>query len=404
MMQSASSLFEPSLESKSFSTLLHKQILNLIQKDGFISFARFMEQALYAPKIGYYCNPFPKFGFEGDFITAPEASSLFSKTLAQQCKEILISLGEGSILELGAGSGRMAADILLELERTKTLPEHYYILEVSPTLKTIQQKNLFLKCPHLYERIVWLDPALGSSPEENQLAIQQGQLKGIPKIPPKFPFNGIILANELFDALPVHRFQITKNGVEEKVVCQENGQLTWGVQYNSKLTMPEYEFLNLLDIGYVSEIHLCLKDKIKTYANFLNKGVMLFIDYGFPRKEYYHPDRNQGTLMCHYHHRTNQNPFWYPGLQDITAHVDFTAIAEAGTDNALEVLGFAHQAGFLLGAGLLDFDHSLSQKQAIHMLTSPAEMGELFKVIALGKDYSGKRLSGFSLINHVHKL
>lgn len=347
-----------------------------------IPFVDFMQLALYAPGLGYYSSNLAKLGKEGDFITAPELTSLFGQTLANQCLQIMKTLESPVLFEYGAGTGRLCVDILSHLERLKSLPETYFILEVSANLRHRQDALIQAHIPHLAQRVVWL----------NSL--------------PETPFNGIILANEVLDAMPVHRFMHAEQGIMESYIkLDDKGDLTEVFKpcVNQRLLTFIEDRLNLTTSPYLSEVNLFLDDWIQNSYTCLNKGVMLLIDYGFPRHEYYHPDRNQGTLMCHYQHKAHPNFLLHPGEQDITAHVDFTHVAESGHAAGFHVAGFTNQAFFLLGNGLLDCINTLDNekdqvkaKQAIKELTSPAEMGELFKVMALSKDCD-MDLNGFQL-------
>lgn len=327
-----------------------------------ISFARFMELALYTPLLGYYSTHRPKIGKHGDFITAPEISPLFAQCVAKQCLQILESLGHGDILELGAGTGQFAKDILLALEQLDSLPTHYYILEISAALRDEQQALLQQSCPHLLSRVRWLTDL------------------------PENGIQGIIFANEVLDALPVHRFHIADNQIKECCVVSENNRFTWQIAEptTSLLTESINPLLPLPD-GYESEINLMLPGFIKQLANALNKGTILLIDYGYGRDEYYHPDRSQGTFMCFYQHQQHTNPFLHVGEQDITAHVDFTEVATEALDNSLTLAGYTTQASFLLACGLLEFSDANQHTKAIKLLTLPSEMGEIIKVMGLNK-------------------
>ncbi len=337
-------------------------------RGGSISFARFMELALYAPGLGYYAAGKHKFGAPGDFITAPELGALFARCLARPCRSILAQLGGGDILEAGAGSGALAADLLLELEALGRLPERYLILELSDELRDRQDETLRRKAPHLLERIHWLDTLPGR-------------------------FRGMVLANELLDAMPVERFRIAQDGVRQLHVAWENDRFVWREKPADEAIRRRVEPL-ALPPGYTSEINLQAEAWVRSVADVLEQGVMLLVDYGFPRAEFYHPQRTDGTLMCHYRHRAHADPLTLVGLQDITAHVDFTAIAEAGTETGLSLLGYTSQAAFLIGCGLEqlmsasvpeDVRAHLGLTQQVKKLTSPHEMGELYKVIALGR-------------------
>lgn len=350
---------------------------------GCISFARFMELALYAPGLGYYSGGSRKLGAEGDFITAPEWSPLFARCLARQLEQAFTVMDGGDILEVGPGSGVMAADLLEALAHAACLPGRYFLLERSGELRARQQNLLKNRLPHLYDRLVWLE-----------------QL-------PEPGFRGVVLANELLDALPVHCFTVTETSAAELYVRTDHGRWQWQADAPSSAELARrIERLTQemhLPVGYVSEVNLAAEAWIRSIANVLDAGVILLIDYGFPRHEYYHPDRSSGTLMCHYRHRTHDDPFVLVGLQDITAHVDFTAMAEAAHDAGLRVAGYTTQAAFLLANGITEFMEDagdelsrLERALQIKKLTLPHEMGELFKVLALTRNF-GEQLQGFTL-------
>jgi SAM-dependent MidA family methyltransferase len=380
-MKSNHSLLSPSPEALTHSEKLIQVIRDEITKnESAISFARFMELVLYAPGLGYYSAGSHKLGEQGDFITAPEISPLFAQCLAKQCEQILRNLQNGKILEIGAGSGVMAADLLLELERLDVLPEKYFILEVSADLRDRQSLLLQTRIPHLFSRIEWL----------NQI--------------PSEKFMGIILANEVLDAMPVHCFRYDKNAVNEVYVAWEENKFIKVLREPRDEIKIFCETLTLPDRPYTSEVNLFFSEWLSSITACLEKGLILLIDYGFPHHEYYHADRHMGTLMCHYRHHAHCDPFVLVGLQDITAHVDFTRVAESAEAVNLHVAGFTNQAAFLLNCGLLDFfsgdgrnsRHQLEMSQAIQKLTSPAEMGELFKVMALTRELNDIELVGFA--------
>lgn len=355
-----------------------KQAIN--EAGGAIPFVEFMNKALYTPDLGYYSAGFHKFGAEGDFITAPEISPLFSKCLAKQCSQILANFDDGIILEFGAGSGIMAANILKELEHLNCLPTHYFILEISANLKWQQKKTIRTQIPHLFDRVQWLDSL------------------------PREPLQGVILANEVLDAMPVHRFRLDEQDVSELYVSlatfnnsPSETSFVWQFlsTHDESLRLAVEALRPTLPIGYISEMHLVLPAWIQSAADVLATGMVLLIDYGFPNREYYHPQRDQGTLMCHYQHHVHDNPLILLGLQDITAHIDFTAVAEAALTAGLQVSGYTNQANFLLACGLPDLlsmlnpedtETYLRQTQQAKALILPSEMGELFKVIALTRD------------------
>ncbi|WP_455204894.1 class I SAM-dependent methyltransferase [Kaarinaea lacus] len=353
---------------------------------GRISFAEFMSLALYAPGLGYYTAGKQKFGVSGDFITAPELSPLFSQCLARQCQQILSELHQQStqalvILEAGGGSGVMAAQLLAELERLDSLPEQYFILELSADLRQRQQQTLTETVPHLMPLVQWLDTL------------------------PKQGIEGVLLANEVLDAMPVHRV-VLDDHAQEYYVGWDGERFIWQTgEISSQALLDRVSALPRdLPRPYVTEINLAASAWVTTLASVIKKGVALLIDYGFPRHEYYHEQRRNGTLMCHYRHRSHDNPFVYPGLQDITAHVDFTAVADAAVDAGFNVAGFNTQGFFLLACGLeniiasvdIDSTEYIRLSQQIKLLTLPHEMGELFKVLALTKNFSAQ-LMGFSL-------
>ena len=371
----------PDSDALAYSAALQQRIADEIAAaGGWIGFERFMELVLYAPGMGYYSGGAQKFGAAGDFVTAPEMTPLFARTLATQAAQIM-ALSTPQIIEVGAGSGRLAADLLLELESLSALPERYGILELSGELRERQRQRVAQIAPHLLDRVVWLD-----------------------RLPERF--DGLVLANELLDAMPVHLAVWQEEAIFERGVAWEAGGLVWSDRPASGRLLERAQALAdeySLPSGYVSEIGLAAADWTASWAGILGRGALLLIDYGFPRHEYYHPQRNAGTLMCHYRHQAHTDPFFLPGLQDITAHVDFTAIVEAGFNAGLELLGYTTQAVFLLNCGLGDVLARISvedtasylpQAQATQKLISPAEMGELFKVIVLGREI-GEPLLGF---------
>ena len=372
----------PTPDAQLFSAALKQRIADeIVAAGGWIDFAHFMTLALYAPGMGYYSGGAHKFGPAGDFVTAPELSPLFSYTLAAQVAQIL-ALSAPQIIEVGAGSGRLAADLLAELEQRGALPERYAILELSGELRARQQQMLTQRVPHLLPRISWLDRL----PEH---------------------FDGLILGNELLDALPTHRVCWEATNILEEGVVWQNGEFVWASRPASGRVREAAQVLAdelILPAAYTSEINLAARDWIASMADLLGQGALLLIDYGFPRSEFYHPQRSSGSLMCHYRHHAHDDPFFWPGLQDITAHVDFTALTETACQAGLTLLGYTTQAEFLLNCGLLDVlsrtpaEESLRylpQAQAVQTLISPAEMGDLFKVIAFGRGID-ETLIGFA--------
>lgn len=371
------------------SEKLIERIVDTMHEQGsVIGFDQYMKMALYEPGLGYYSAGSSKFGSAGDFITAPELSSLFSQCLAHQCAEILNGLGMGSILELGAGTGIMARDLLLELEKQNSLPETYFILEVSADLKQRQQDYLNKAIPHLIERVVWLD----ALPEKR--------------------LSGVILANEVLDALPVSRFKKISSGFKEMQVGWDENKFVW-VEGDAELDMTnaleklQQDLSSPFPENYVSEINMRLEPWLSALNDTLEQGVMLFIDYGYSAAEYYHPERSDGSLLCHYRHQVHADPFFYPGLQDITSSVNFTAVAECADSLGLNVSGYTNQTYFLFACGLeslvadinkLDIKEQVKITQQVRVLTLPEEMGERFKVLALTKKYD-HALKGFALMD-----
>jgi SAM-dependent MidA family methyltransferase len=359
---------------------------------GWLSFERFMDLALYAPGLGYYSGGTRKLGVDGDFTTAPEVSSLFGRCVAVQCAEVLRALRSPSILEIGAGSGRLAVDVLARLESLGQLPQSYRILEISADLRERQRALLEERLPHLLDRIDWLDR------------------------PPEEPFDGIILANEVLDALPVARFRWHANGVEELGVAAPGGHFAWASR-PARPAMAQacqrlYQAAGGWDEGYVSEYcprSIAWADAV-TQA--LRTGAVLWFDYGLPRAQYYLAERHDGTLICHYRHRVSGDPFAHVGLQDITAWVDFTSVAESSREAGFDLAGFTTQAHFLAGNGIdqemrlaAGEDENLFARLAnqARQLLLPGEMGERFKAMAWlrGLDMP---LSGFGLLDLRHTL
>ncbi|MDF1827245.1 MAG: SAM-dependent methyltransferase [Legionellaceae bacterium] len=352
-------------------------------KHGAIPFVDFMQQALYAPLWGYYTRPRSPLGAAGDFITAPELTPLFGYTLAQQCEQVLQHLNQPIIFEFGAGTGQLCIDILTRLEQLNALPHAYHILEVSASLQARQQDHIQTKIPHLAERVQWLS----AWPEQ--------------------AFEGVVIANEVLDAMPVHRFLKTDQGLLESMIAlDEHNQLTENFVpcTNKHLEAHVERVLKHNTVPYASEANLFIDGWVEACHAMLKRGAVLLIDYGFPEHEYYHPSRTQGTLMCHYQHKAHPNPLLHPGEEDITAHVDFTHVADAALNAGFEVSGYTNQASFLLANGLLslleesvlDEPNQIKQQQAVKQLLQPHEMGELFKVIALTKQLDFG-LTGFQL-------
>lgn len=352
---------------------------------GWMSFERFMDLALYAPGLGYYSAGSIKLGPGGDFVTAPEVSDLFSRCVARQCAQALE--GGGEILELGAGTGRMAAIVLETLAAGGALPERYAILEVSADLAERQRLRLEKLAPELRERVVWLERL------------------------PERPIRGVILANEVLDALPCRRFTLSGGEVRELGVAVQGGsppriierQALPDEALRSAVSALLGELPQPLPAGYSSELCLRVSPWIGGMGACLERGLLLLFDYGLPRSHYYHPQRTSGTLRCHFRHRVHDDPTVNIGLQDITAWVDFTRVAEAAVDGGLEVSGFATQAAFLLALGIEQDVAAVTDPRAharlageAQRLLLPGEMGEAFKVMALARGLE-QELRGFSL-------
>jgi SAM-dependent MidA family methyltransferase len=387
-----STLPKPSVEAKKHS----QQLVALIQKTideqkGWINFAEFMHLALYAPGLGYYSAGSQKFGDGktggGDFVTAPQISPLFAQTLSNQIAQV-INITHGNILELGAGTGKLAADILLTLAENDSAPAKYFILEVSDHLRQVQLETLCNILPQgLVQRVEWL----------TELPLN---------------FDGVILGNEVLDAIPVHIVHVMDDGIYERGVVIKGEGFAWQdnildkprlLEVVSKLNLPE---------GYVTEVCPAASGLIASLANALQQGVILMIDYGFGAREYYHPQRNQGTIMCHYKHYAHTDPLIYIGLQDITAHVDFSQITMLCNPHGIILAGYASQAQFLMNCGILEImsqvsPHDMARYAPLaavaQKLLSPAEMGDLFKVIAFSKNID-EPLIGFVSGDKSHTL
>jgi SAM-dependent MidA family methyltransferase len=368
----------PPAEAQAVSAALTRAIAQEIgESGGSVNFSRYMELALYAPGLGYYTAGARKLGRDGDFVTAPEISPLFGRTLGRQLAP-LITDGLEEVLEIGAGSGALAADLLLELERLGCPPRRYLILELSSDLRSRSRDTLAARAPRHLARVAWLN--------------------GLPPA-----FTGIVVGNEVLDAMPVHR--VVRRGGETLEGCVGHDPARDGF---FDLDCPAAdqvrraaEELSLPADDYRTEIQLHARAFIRSLGASLARGAAFFFDYGFPRREFYHPQRARGTLMCHYRHRAHDDPYFLPGLQDITSHIDFSAIAQAGKEAGMELLGYTNQAQFLVNCGLASLLAEISPEDVAayaplaaqaQKLVSTAEMGELFKVIALGKGVSAPLL------------
>ena len=383
----SSALPQPSADALDAS----HRLVALIQAEveaagGWIGFDRYMQLALYQPGLGYYSGGSRKFGADGDFVTAPETSPLFGACLATQCAQWFESV-PASVVEFGAGSGTMAAHLLNELQRLQVHPLGYDIIELSGELRERQRQTISMLAPASLARVRWLD----RMPES---------------------LSGVVLGNELLDAMPVRLFQIREGEIFERGVAlaaDPGGPSTFCFQDRpagrdfaalvaASLSRAGWPAQPAWPQRYGSELGQTAGAWVASVSQRLRNGVLLLLDYGFPAAEYYHPQRSQGTLMCHYRHRSHADPFFVPGLQDISAHVDFSAVADAAAAGGAELLGYTSQAHFLLNCGLLDKLAALPQtrgldqarqSQAVQTLVSEAEMGELFKVLALGRVDAG---------------
>ncbi len=398
LQNTSQTLPPPSVEEIEFSQPLVSLICKEISdSNGQITFSRFMEMALYTPGLGYYAAEKPIFGEQGDFITAPELTPIFSRCLAMQAQQILSAIdGGGDILEFGAGAGTMACDILMELEKLGCLPNRYLISEISPSLKQRQRARIKTYAPHLIDRVIWIDEL----PES---------------------FIGVIFGNELLDALTTHRVLFDKNGDHKELyVSFKDSKLNWSAGKPSseklstlinKVYKTNQAYIDTSD-HYESEINIANIEWISSLSRVLTQGVIILIDYGYSEDEYYRPERYEGSLMCHYKHLAHNNPLTHVGLQDLTSHVNFTQIAETAFDNNLTIEGFTTQTYFLLGCGLesllneIDINDSklfIAETQPVKQLILPDEMGDLFKVIGLSKNMN-LPLLGFAIKNQLERL
>lgn len=381
----------PDLVAQAHSAKLVAQITNEIGDDS-VSFARFMHLALYAPTLGYYMAGQQRFGEGGDFTTAPEISPAFAGCLANTMAAAFAQLGRGDILELGAGSGALASGLLKQLDACDRLPRRYSILEVSPDLKRAQERYLRKALPpRLLGRITWLS-----------------------RLPESF--SGVVVANEVADALPVTRFKIERDHVAEIRTACARGELhdrvvRAGDDLAARVEALQSQLGFRLPREYCSELSLDLPGWVTALADALHQGALLIIDYGYPRREYYAADRHMGTLLCHYRHLVHDDPYWYPGLQDISASVDFTVVAEAATEAGLELEGYTNQAGFLIDNGVLDAlpamqgvsPQQITARQQLQVLLAPGEMGERFGVMGLSRGLRDP-LPGFQFRSLTHRL
>jgi SAM-dependent MidA family methyltransferase len=393
-MLDATALPAPSADAAAVSAALSDVIAQAIAAaGGSLGFDEYMRMALYEPGLGYYLAGAVKFGAAGDFVTSPEISPMFGACIARAGRDILDETG-GDVLEFGAGSGSLAASVLNALSEANCLPRTYTIIELSPDLRERQYATIAQRCPGALARVRWINAL------------------------PDAPFDGLVIANEILDAFPVRTFALEAGTLTERRVRAGARAFEW-------VNAPAYAALErtvrerldaeifVREDTYVSEINLGIEPWIRDLARVLRHGVALLVDYGYPRAEYYHPSRSAGTLQCHYRHRVHDDPFFLPGLQDLTASVDFTQVAEVADASGFHIAGFAEQGSFLLANGLLDVlaalspdaDEAYRQRLAFEakVLTLPGEMGSRFKFIALARDYA-RAITGFGLRDDRHRL
>jgi len=360
----------PENELRLSERLKTKIIQSIVAAGGWISFNRFMEFALYDADFGYYSGSLRKFGEEGDFVTASEISSFFAKALCIQFKEIFQSLDK-NIIEIGAGSGKFALEVIQSLEADSESINHYFILEISQSLRKQQYDLLIEQLPsNLFNKVQWIN-----------------------EIPKKY--EGIIFCNELLDAFPIDLIKKTLGNYFQKGVGVENSEFIWKDKLIDDLSVYDQVNLESLPDNYLIEHSIHIKNWINQINQSFSKGILLIIDYGFNDKEYFHDQRAQGTLMCHFKHYAHDNPLIHLGIQDITSHINFSFVARETSKLGLHVKGFISQANFLINCGILDLlekvnieDRALYMKSVseIQKLLSPAEMGDLFKVMAIEKN------------------
>lgn len=380
----------PTPEAQAQSARMVDHLARSIARDGgWISFAEYMQQALYAPGLGYYAAGARKFGPAGDFVTAPEMTALFGASIAAQLADVLAAVPQADVIELGPGTGKLAADLLRALEERDALPSRYRLLETSPDLRERQRDHLGAAVPECMERIDWID------------AVPQ-------------QWRGAIVVNEVLDAVPAHL--IARQGgkwFERGVALERERQLAFADRPLDAGALQASAAARFPPTGdYVSEINPASAALVAHLARRCERGVLLLVDYGFPAAEYYHAQRSAGTLMAHYRQHALSDPFLLPGLCDLTAHVDFSAIAHAGVAGGMTVAGYTTQARFLVNCGVLDAlarcgdpqtAAYLREAAAVQKLLSPAEMGELFKVLAFSRGLDFE-LVGFRDGDQSHRL
>lgn len=382
---------EPTDNEKVQSRKLNEIIKQSIaDAGGWIDFDQYMRLALYEPGLGYYSGGVQKFGEQGDFITSPEVSPLFAQSLANPVAAVFEEITDARIIEFGAGSGKLAADLLLSLQEQNKLPEEYLIIELSAELQQRQKETIKKIAPELCDRVRWLS------------------------FLPEKPVNAVVIANEVLDAMPVKRFLIKDNNIQLLGVEIFEQELRLSYKDTDKKTTDHIDLLSIESSGqtYSSEINLNIEPWIKSLSQCINKGAVYLIDYGYPRSEYYSEERHMGTFLGYYRHRSIDEPLWYPGLQDLTAFVDFTAVAEAAIKNNFDVDGFTSQGNFLINSGLASIvekiraDSEIKRLQIVQQmktLSLPGEMGERFKVIGLSKGLE-ENIPGFEVRDFRYRL
>jgi len=368
----------------------------MAQQQGRISYAEYVEMALFEIGVGYYDSGQVQFGDKGDFVTAPEISPLFSRCLAHNAIAVLQHLGGGSVLEFGAGAGTMAGEILLEMERQACVPKNYFIVERSTKLRIRQQTNITAHAPHLVHRVQWLDNA----PDD---------------------FSGAVFANELLDAFPVQRVRLHRDAPAQEfyvVWDEKDAGFAWALDEiddpvaRTLAAQIPLDWTQCAHTHYDTEVHVAAYHWLRELAARVASGAIMLIDYGYPRSEYYLPERDEGTIVCYFQHQAHDNPLVLTGIQDLTAHVEFSTLAEAAQEYGLDVAGFTTQGHFLLSSGLEDMVGDVIKTSArdflpiiqqIKRLVMPTGMGEMFKVLGLTKHYTGP-LPGFRINNRLDRL
>ncbi len=375
------SLPAPEPEALALSQALSQEIKEHIASTGPLSSERFWQHALYHPTHGYYHNGLAKFGAGGDFITAPELGDGLAYCLARWCAPLLAELSAPVILEPGAGTGALAASLLSALDTQNCLPDAYWILEVSGSLRDRQRATIEARVPHVLERVRWLDT------------------------PPEESWTGLIVGNEVVDALPPRRLTYFEDRWHELVVTTDSDELVWVRGEAVEADLP----VEACQPGYVTEDVPMLAPWVKAITDHLERGALVLIDYGYTRREYYHPQRTSGTAIAHYRHRAHDDLLWMPGLQDLSVSVDFSALAQALHAAGMAPAGFTSQAQFLIAFGLADYaaaagmdgsPQSLATLQEVKQLTLPSEMGERFQVLLAQR---GLELPSLPL-NQLHRL